>query len=84
MVSVENPSEMHTKTALLLLLLYPAAQIIWLGSHVVVFSPCGIQTVHVARVRTVTSQLCVVVVPCCSGSIVRQLLYWLLGMSTCM
>ena len=32
---LENPSEMLTKAALLLLL-YPAAQVLWLGSHVVV------------------------------------------------
>lgn len=39
---LENPSEMLTKAALLLLLLfYPAAQVLWLGSHVVVFSSCG-------------------------------------------
>ena len=32
---LENPSEMLTKAALLLLL-YPAAQVLWLGSYVVV------------------------------------------------
>ena len=57
---LETPSEMLTKAALLLLLLsflllfllyYPAAQVIWLGSHVVVFSRCGLQTVHVVHVR---------------------------------
>ena len=38
-----HPSEMLTKAALLLLL-YPAAQVLWLGSHVVMFSTCGLQT----------------------------------------
>src|SRR4029434_10787031 len=39
---LENPSEMLTKAALLVL--YPAAQVLWLDSHVVVFSSCGLQT----------------------------------------
>ena len=30
-----------------LLLLYLAAQVLWLGNHVFVFSNCGLQTVHV-------------------------------------
>ena len=55
---LENPSKMPTKAALLLLLLYPAAQVLWLGSHVVVFSACctvkevlyGSRVPHAARV----------------------------------
>ena len=43
---LENPSEMLTKSALLMML-YPAAQVLWLGSHVVVFSTCGLQTAPV-------------------------------------
>ena len=39
-------SEMVPKAALSMFL-YPAAQVLWLGSHVVVFSTCGLQTVHV-------------------------------------
>src|SRR4029434_1763224 len=41
----ENPGEMLTKAALLLLLLllYPATQVLWLASRVV-FSSCGLQT----------------------------------------
>ena len=75
--------EMLMKAALLLLLLYPAAQFLWLGCHVVVvFSTCGLQTEHVYRsqvhhvacVVAVTDQLCVVVVSCTTGSMVGQLL----------
>ena len=40
---LENSSEMLTK-ADVLMLLYPAAQVLWLGNHVVVFSTCGLQT----------------------------------------
>ena len=36
----ENPSEMLTKAALLLL--YPAAQVLWLDCHVAVFNSCGL------------------------------------------
>ena len=43
---LENPSEMLMREALLLLL-YPAAQVLWLGSLVVVFSTCELQTGHV-------------------------------------
>ena len=44
---LENLSEMLMQAAsllLLLLLLYRAAQVLWLGSHVVVFGSCGLQT----------------------------------------
>lgn len=37
----------------------------------------GFWVQHAARVAAVTSQLCVVVVTCCSGIIVGQLLHWL-------
>ena len=55
------------------LLSYPAAQVLWLGSHVVVFSSCGLQTSanctmkeslykcrieHVVWIAAVTGQLC--------------------------
>src|SRR4029434_10294163 len=58
--------------------LYPAARVLWFGSHVVVkegFYGSWVQ--HAAGVAAVTSQLCVAVVSCCSGSMVWQLLYWL-------
>ena len=48
---LENPSEMLTKAALLVL--YPAAQVLWLDSHVVVFSSCGLQIMHVVLWRRV-------------------------------
>ena len=44
------------------LLLDPAAQFIWLGSHIVVFSSCELQTArvqHAVLVVVVTSQLLV-------------------------
>ena len=77
---LENPSGMLTLTTVLLLL-HPAAQVVWLGNHVVVFSTCGLQTAHVvqrkrAHVAAVSSQLCIAVVSYCSGSMVGQLLYW--------
>ena len=37
----------------------------------------GCRVQHAARVAAVTSQLCVVFVPCYAGSMVEQLLYWL-------
>ena len=40
---LENPSETLPK-ATLMMMLYPAAQVLWLGSHVVVFSTCELQT----------------------------------------
>ena len=39
--TLENPSEMLPKAALLLLL-YPPAQVLRLGNHVVVFRSCGL------------------------------------------
>ena len=42
---LENPSEMLMKAALLMLLC-PAAQVLWFGSHVM-FSTCGLQTASV-------------------------------------
>ena len=70
--------------AALLMLLYPAAQVLWLGRHVVDLwatdSACcsvkeglyGSQVQHTVRVPSFSSQLCVFVL-----SIVGQLLYWL-------
>ena len=49
---LENPSEMLTK-ADLLLLLYPAAQDLWLDTHSVVLSTCWLNTVHVVLYSTV-------------------------------
>ena len=87
---IENPSEILTKVALLLL--YPAAQALWLGSYVVMFSTCGLQTAHVvlwrraftdARynmwhvLRLTPARGALVVVSCCARSIVVQLSYWL-------
>ena len=68
---------MLTKAALLLL--YPAAQVLWLGSHVVVFSSCELQTAHVVLSRSaftdpgynmwcgmwMSPASCAVVVSCC-------------------
>ena len=44
---LENTSEMLSKAALLSSCL--AAKVLWLGNHVVVFSSCGLQTVHVVK-----------------------------------
>ena len=48
---LENPSEMLTKASLLMLW-YPVAQVVWLDSHVVVFSTCGLQTARVVYCET--------------------------------
>ena len=73
---LENPSEMLMKAALLVL--YPAAQVLWLGSHFV-FSTCELQTAHVVvrrksvftRDTAASNQLCVAV------SLVVSLFCWL-------
>lgn len=81
---------MLTKTASLVL--YPAAQVLWLDSYVMFLAVVGYRkcmlyceggslqirgTTCDAFFAAVTSQLCIVVVSCCSGSMVGQLLYWL-------
>src|SRR4029434_8704525 len=47
---LENPSGMLTLTTVLLLL-HPAAQVVWLGNHIVVFSTLWLQTRHVLLSR---------------------------------
>ena len=43
---LENPNVLLTKAALFDES-YPAAQVLWLGTHVVVLSTCGFQAAHV-------------------------------------
>ena len=70
-LQTENPSEMLMKAALMLLLLYPAAQVLWLGCDVGL-SSCGLQCAcrtvkeglygllvqHAVCVPAVSSQFC--------------------------
>ena len=85
---LKSPLKILTKTArfLLLLLLYPAAQVLWFGSHVVVFSSVVVWKSAFMDPRykmwhvftALSSQLWAVVVSCCAEVVVGQLPFWFL------